>query len=71
MQLDLSHPGVWSPGRENGRGAGRGGLGFTRLVVAIAKPGILPDKATWYLATNLPRPGSPREAGSPQLGGEP
>ena len=38
--------------------------GTTRLV-ATADPGILPDKATWYLATNLSRPGSPREAGSP------
>src|SRR6185437_6202427 len=24
----------------------------------------LPDKATWYLVTNLPRPGGPREADS-------
>ena len=39
--------------------------GFTRLVVATADPGTLPDKATWYLATNLPRPGGTREAGSP------
>src|SRR5437773_11025922 len=39
--------------------------GFTRPVVATADPGTLPDKATWYLATNLPRPGGPREAGSP------
>ncbi len=38
--------------------------GFTRLVVATADPGTLPEKATWYLATNLPRPGSPREAAS-------
>src|SRR5499425_1717005 len=38
--------------------------GFTRLVVATADPGTLPDKATWYLATNLPRPGGPREARS-------
>ena len=38
--------------------------GFTRLVVATADPGTLPDKATWYLATNLPRPGGQREAGS-------
>jgi hypothetical protein len=38
--------------------------GFTRLVVATADPGTLPDKATWYLATNLPRPGGPRAAGS-------
>jgi hypothetical protein len=35
--------------------------GFTRLVVATADPATLPDKATWYLATNLPRPGGPRE----------
>jgi hypothetical protein len=38
--------------------------GFTRLVVATADPGTLPGKATWYLATNLPRPGGPREAAS-------
>jgi hypothetical protein len=38
--------------------------GTTRLVVATADPGTLPGKATWYLATNLPRPGGPREAGS-------
>ena len=28
-------------------------------------PATLPGKATWYLATNLPRPGGPREAASP------
>src|SRR6266705_1816463 len=39
--------------------------GFTRLVVATADPGTLPEKATWYLATNLPRPGGPRQDGSP------
>jgi hypothetical protein len=39
--------------------------GFTRLVAVTADPGTLPDKATWYLATNLPRPGGPREADSP------
>src|SRR6516162_180341 len=38
--------------------------GFTRLVVATADPGTLPAKATWYLATNLPRPGGPREEDS-------
>ncbi len=38
--------------------------GLTRLVVATADPGTLPDKATWYLAANLPRPGGPREANS-------
>jgi hypothetical protein len=44
---------------------GWGPDGIRRLVVATADPGTLPDKATWYLATNLPRPGGPREAGSP------
>ena len=39
--------------------------GLTRLVVATADPATLPDKATWYLATDLPRPGSPRVAESP------
>ena len=39
--------------------------GTTRLVVATADPGTLPEKATWYLATNLPRPGGPRAANSP------
>jgi hypothetical protein len=39
--------------------------GARRLVVATAGPDILPPKATWYLVTNLPRPGGPREADSP------
>ena len=34
-------------------------------MVATADPATLPDKATWYLVTNLPRPGGPREADSP------
>jgi hypothetical protein len=34
-------------------------------VVATADPATLPPRATWYLVTNLPRPGSPREAESP------
>ena len=38
--------------------------GARRLVAATADPGTLPPKATWYLVTNLPRPGSPREAAS-------
>src|SRR5205807_1464358 len=33
--------------------------------VATADPGTLPDKATWYLVTNLARPGGPREPDSP------
>src|SRR5512133_2329641 len=36
-----------------------------RLVVVTADPGTLPGKATWYLVTNLPRPGGPREADNP------
>ena len=39
--------------------------GARRLVAVTADPGTLPGKATWYLVTNLPRPGSPREPGSP------
>ena len=39
--------------------------GARRLVVATADPAALPDKATWYLVTNLPRPGGPREHDSP------
>ena len=34
-------------------------------MVATADPGTLPAKATWYLVTNLPRPGGPREPDSP------
>jgi hypothetical protein len=39
--------------------------GSAPSVAATADPGTLPDKATWYLVTNLPRRGGPREAGSP------
>ena len=38
--------------------------GTTRLVVATKDPATLPEKSTWYLATNLPRPGGPREQDS-------
>jgi hypothetical protein len=71
-------PGDWHPVTRTFRdghaetwraaGASLGGWGpdgVRRLVVATADPGTLPDKATWYLVTNLPRPGGPREAGSP------
>jgi len=36
-----------------------------RMVVVTADPGTLPGKVTWYLVTNLPRPGGPCEPGSP------
>jgi len=39
--------------------------GARRVVVATTDPDSLPDKATWYLVTNLARPGGPREAESP------
>src|SRR3954454_3708285 len=35
------------------------------LVVATTDPATLPALSTWYLLTNLPRPGSPRTAASP------
>jgi hypothetical protein len=43
----------------------RGPDGARRLVAATADPGALPPKATWYLVTNLARPGGPREEDSP------
>jgi hypothetical protein len=36
-----------------------------RLVVATTDPARLPERTTWYVITNLPRPGSPRVADSP------
>jgi DNA-binding NarL/FixJ family response regulator len=48
-----------------GFGSGVCHLRVRRLVVATADPGSPPDKATWYLVTNLPRPGGPREPDSP------
>jgi hypothetical protein len=39
--------------------------GARRLVAATADPAALPGKATWYLVTNLPRPGGPHEEDSP------
>jgi hypothetical protein len=36
-----------------------------RLVVATTNPNTLPENSTWYLLTNRPRPGSPRQADSP------
>jgi hypothetical protein len=39
--------------------------GRHRLVVATTDPATLPALSTWYLLTNLPRPGSPRTAACP------
>jgi hypothetical protein len=71
-------PGAWSPVVRRFRDgrtatwwaadavlAGYGPHQAVRLVVATADPAVLPDKATWYLATNLPRPGGARAAVSP------
>src|SRR6266704_1336787 len=49
----------------------RGPDGARRLVAVTADPGTLPAKATWYLVTNLPRPGGPREADSPHPAADP
>jgi hypothetical protein len=35
-----------------------------RLVVATTDPATLPQDSTWYLITNLPKPGSPRSRAS-------
>jgi SRSO17 transposase len=45
--------------------AGEGPDQPTRLVVATTDPATLPAASSWYLTTNLPRPGSPRAVGSP------
>ena len=50
---------------------GWGPDGVRRMVVATADPGTLPDKATWYLVTNLARPGGPREKDSPWPAAQP
>jgi hypothetical protein len=72
------HPGDWRPVSRTFRDGhaetwwaaeaalgGWGPDGARRLVAVTADPGTLPDKATWYLVTNLPRPGGPREEHSP------
>ena len=35
--------------------------GHTRRVITTTDPATLPDKAAWYLATNLARPGGPHD----------
>lgn len=72
------HPGGWTPVVRRFRDghretwwaadltlAGEGPDQPTRLVVATTDPRTLPAASTWYLTTNLPRPGSPRAVGSP------
>ncbi|WUN13626.1 transposase [Streptomyces phaeochromogenes] len=74
---DAEHPGDWSriertfrDGHTATGWAADAQLGWwgpdgnVRLV-ATADPATLPAKATWYLATDLSRPGSPRAAASP------
>ncbi|MFD9486717.1 IS701 family transposase [Streptomyces sp. NPDC059991] len=76
---DPENPGDWTPVERTFRDghtemwwAADASLGFwgpdgnVRLVVATTDPTTLPTQSTWYLATDLPRPGSPREADSPE-----
>ncbi len=71
-------PGDWTPVRRRFRdgheetwwGAevtlgGRGPDQRQRLVVATTDPATLPSLSTWYLLTNLPRPGSPHTDTAP------
>ena len=37
----------------------------TRLVVATSDPATLPEQTSWYLATNLARPGAPHAEEAP------
>lgn len=75
---DPEHPGDWTPVERTFRDghtetwwAADAHLGWwgpdgnVRLVVATTDPTTLPAQSTWYLPTDLPRPGSPREADSP------
>ena len=57
------HTGTWYAA--DARLGAWGPDGARRLVAVTADPAALPDKATWYLVTNLPRPGGPREEDSP------
>src|SRR5262249_5312661 len=57
------HEEVWGPA-EPTRGPWAPD-GRHRLIVATTDPATLPALSTWYLLTNLPRPGSPRAAVSP------
>jgi SRSO17 transposase len=75
---DAEHPGAWQPvvrrfhdGHTERWWAAdlRLGLwqpdGAIRFVVATTDPKALPDRSTWYLVTNRPRPGGPQVAQCP------
>jgi hypothetical protein len=75
---NAKHPGDWTPVERRFRDghtetwwaadARLGGYGPDspcRLVIAIIDPAGLPEKATWYLATNLPHPDAPHATTSP------
>lgn len=64
--LDQDHETWWASDAQLGW---RGPDGHTRLVIANTDPQTLPDKATWYLATNLARPAGPHD--TPDLAHEP
>jgi hypothetical protein len=77
---DARCPGDWTPVERHFRDghtetwwaadARLGGYGPDspcRLVVATTDPASLPEKATWYLATNLPHPDAPPAATSQHL----
>jgi SRSO17 transposase len=74
----LEAPGDWTPVRRRFRDGheetwwaaevtlgGRGPDQRQRLVVVTTDPATLPPVSTWYLLTNLPRPGSPHAATAP------
>ncbi|RCH58284.1 IS701 family transposase [Streptomyces sp. SDr-06] len=74
---DAEHPGDWTPVERHFRDGHTetwwaadttlGGWhphGRVRLVVATTDPAALPEKATWYPATNLPHPDAPHAATS-------
>jgi DDE superfamily endonuclease len=75
---DATHPGDWTPVERRFRDghtqtwyaaevtfSGYGPEQLVRLVVATSDPATLPAINTWYLATNLPAPGSQRAADAP------
>jgi DDE superfamily endonuclease len=72
---DAKRPGDWRPVERHfpdghsetwwaadARLGGYGPDSPCRLVVATTDPARLPEKATWYLATNLPHPDAPHAA---------